>query len=1236
MMQNFKRKDVLCRKKKIKIKITVFVFWAIIIGSALWYGRAFSYNDTITHPSLTGNVAKVYNANFEQKLTDQEINWLKLGSIQEDTPPRWLNHFYDSNTEQGLWGNFSSKQWAQDSWTQSLALGGNQTWQKAIEAYAKNDKKAAFVALGHVLHLLEDATVPAHTRLDAHPEGDPYESYAVDKIGKNINFNVTPITVKKLNEAFNILANYSSKYFLSEDTIKYESLQNEEVIIEKIGINKFIEYIKGVDDSGRNFHLVLIEGSYFNKNYITNDNSVHSDYFSLLAPKAISYGAGTIKLFFDEAEKRKKEEENKSWWQKLKEKASGWLESLTSSNLISGIGNVVLNETENDNDSAPSEAKPSEVPTSPSTSQGGPGGGADEPAGNSAAGNIGIGQYSLPSNTVVAQDKIIVKLPANTVMAQEKTGGDIIIKEITPDDADIPSAIVEEVNPSQLTLPKPSPTPSASPLVSLPGSGSAPTPSPSPDSGADTTAPETSITSAPAATVATTTAVFIFTSSESSSTFGCQLDGAATSSCSSPQEYNNLSEVNHNFKVSATDAAGNQDLTPAEHSWVVDLTAPQLSNIASTTSRTAASISWTASETGIFQIAYGTSTDYDLTSATTSASNLTLTVLLPNTEYHFKILAQDSLANATTTGDNIFTTTAQAENVIISEIKIGNVGEADDEWIELYNPTNADIDLESLPLKLHIRNSVGTDNNKIINFTRSVIPAKGFFLLASATNYTGGVPADATYSTSGIKLVSNGGIYISMSAASSTNVIDQVGWGSQPFDGYENTAFTDNPSSVQSLERKANATSSKELLVNGVHQWLGNGYDSDNNSQDFVLQTSPNPQNSLMLTEPLTSLPNLMTASAWPTWQKDLARTGQTSAVSLATSTMVTKWATSTVATKEFNSRPVLDSSGNIYIGRADGLAKYSSDGNLIWLYSPSTNVVEKAVYTPPLIASDGTIYFRGAWGLYAVNQDGQLRWKYALSGTGGNYAALAILSDGTIITQSAEEIMAINQDATLKWIFDPGRAMSSSNSIGAFVIDPADNIYVTVDNYIYALDKNKTKLWEKSYGTGYTSLALGADNLLYVSTATSTSPKGGLYALEAGSGIVKWADAQWIGFNNKAYLPPVIDSANKIYTLMFFTDNTRNLRLYSATSSAVNIPDWVTENSAINSVNLAAPILTSDGKIYLANQNFLKVFDAASGELDGFFNSGDNSFYLYFGAVGSDGVIYAASNLSLYAIDDN
>ncbi|MEK7067724.1 MAG: lamin tail domain-containing protein, partial [Patescibacteria group bacterium] len=480
---------------------------------------------------------------------------------------------------------------------------------------------------------------------------------------------------------------------------------------------------------------------------------------------------------------------------------------------------------------------------------------------------------------------IVVKLPPNTVMAQEKMGGNIV-EEITPDDVDIPPTIIEEINPLQLILPKPSPTPS--PLVFIPGVGSAPSPSPSPSPSpdADITAPQTTITSTSTASVATTTMSFIFTSSESGSTFECDIDNA-TSTCVSPKEYTNLSEGSHVFKISAIDAAGNQDATPAERSWSISLSAPSLSNISSAPTRNSVVISWNSNKAGIFQVEYGTSTSYGFLSATTSASTLTLSSLAPATAYHYRLLAEDDLSNATTTSDYNFETSGLAENVVISEIKIGNVGEADDEWIELYNPTNADIDLKSLPLKLHIRNSVGTDNSKIINFTRSVIPAKGFFLLASATNYTGGVPADATYSTSGIKLVSSGGIYISMSAASSTNVIDQVGWGSQPFDGYENTAFTDNPSTIQSLERKAFSNSTSSAMVNGIHQWLGNGYDSDNNSQDFVLQGTPNPQNSLMLSEPRSSLPNLMTASSWPTWQKDLVRTGQTSAVSLATSTMV-------------------------------------------------------------------------------------------------------------------------------------------------------------------------------------------------------------------------------------------------------------------------------------------------------------------------------------------------------------
>jgi len=48
-----------------------------------------------------------------------------------------------------------------------------------------------------------------------------------------------------------------------------------------------------------------------------------------------------------------------------------------------------------------------------------------------------------------------------------------------------------------------------------------------------------------------------------------------------------------------------------------------------------------------------------------------------------------------------------------------------------------------------------------------------------------------------------------------------------------------------------------------------------------------------------------------------------------------------------------------------------------------------------------------------------------------------------------------------------------------------------------------------------------------------------------------------------------------------------------------------------------------------------LKIFDAASGGLDGSFDTGDNNFYSFFGAAGPDGRIYSVSNSVLYAIDD-
>jgi hypothetical protein len=89
----------------------------------------------------------------------------------------------------------------------------------------------------------------------------------------------------------------------------------------------------------------------------------------------------------------------------------------------------------------------------------------------------------------------------------------------------------------------------------------------------DTTAPQTTITAAPAATTSSTSASFSFAASESGSTFECSLDGAAFAACSSPRDYAGLAVGTHQFSARARDAAGNADASPATHTWTIS--APQ-------------------------------------------------------------------------------------------------------------------------------------------------------------------------------------------------------------------------------------------------------------------------------------------------------------------------------------------------------------------------------------------------------------------------------------------------------------------------------------------------------------------------------------------------------------------------------------------------------------------------------------------------------------------------------------
>ena len=82
-----------------------------------------------------------------------------------------------------------------------------------------------------------------------------------------------------------------------------------------------------------------------------------------------------------------------------------------------------------------------------------------------------------------------------------------------------------------------------------------------------------------------------------------------------------------------------------------------------------------------------------------------------------------------------------ANHVVISEIQIDSIdgtGGAEDDWIELYNPTNGDIDLAANHYRLERRTTAGGTTDVFMEIGDlahgsypggTIIPAHGFYLI---------------------------------------------------------------------------------------------------------------------------------------------------------------------------------------------------------------------------------------------------------------------------------------------------------------------------------------------------------------------------------------------------------------------------------------------------------------------------------------------------------------------------
>src|SRR3990167_7087069 len=288
-------------------------YFTILLGGMLFFGIPLflmAYSDETTHPALTDEIVDHFNRFYpERALSASQKELVKLGSRKEDEETRWLQHFYDPIYNRGLmtlgkeWEN--SKSWSQNTLAQASEDGvwkdstygsifslfssdSDFSWERAIYEYAWGDKNRAMLALGHVLHLLEDASVPDHTRNDPHPHiaelfsisnASPYEVWTKKFTPDNLalRINESPITLGSLN------------------------------------------------------------------GYFDNNDSVLTDYWSRLSKQAVLHGAGAVKLFFDEVEKEKATKtlynKNRSWLAKTAEKVVDGVKS-ASGKAVDGIKNI--------------------------------------------------------------------------------------------------------------------------------------------------------------------------------------------------------------------------------------------------------------------------------------------------------------------------------------------------------------------------------------------------------------------------------------------------------------------------------------------------------------------------------------------------------------------------------------------------------------------------------------------------------------------------------------------------------------------------------------------------------------------------------------------------------------------------------------------------------------------------------------------------------------------------------
>ncbi|MGB9848002.1 MAG: lamin tail domain-containing protein [Minisyncoccia bacterium] len=831
--------------------------------------KLLAYDNLTTHPALTSEIVKFYN-NFAQfRINEQEKQWLIEGSIKEDDPlARTLNHFYDPIYQRGLSGEINAgaltpfltilkpliltaKDWAQNSYAQATFLGeayrnaalnpvaqltksavdilAVHTWEKAVYNYILGNKKEAFIDLGHVLHLLEDMAVPAHTRNDHHLTGDGYEKYAAQFTPENIDVasqlkNKKPLVFNNLNDYFNDLAFYTNTHFYSQDTIGVQSgYKQPEWNYLEVEKKEIYWYSINEDDMGKYFLVKKAgAGSVFlalSQNITIDDPLIYSDYWSHLSKKAVLSGAGVLNLFFQEVEKYKNDQNFLSRMRKT-------LIATTIENIKRALG---LMDEEKKQEVA-IESTPSALPLAINQSQ------------------------------TIEQSHEVSILPSATPLLE--LSQEIIFSpspSLTPTLSPSPTpSSTPFLTPSPLPSFSPTPSTNLTPLIT-------PTPSSTPEiyySGSTSSTPAPTPTPTPIVYCATSTTII----SDNPKVIINEIAWMGTSHSSADEwiELKNISTETINLKNwQLLDQDGQikiifpeKILAPNEPLLLERTNDEAVPNIAADLIFTG-SINDTNESLKLFDsncnLIDEAKTDEngnwpagDKITKRSMERGDDLNWHTYSGEENNGILGTPKSENSPvvlTLPDT--TPNPQKPKILISEILYDAKGtDVGKEFIELYNPNDIDINLIDWSLQLAKDNSTTTTSLlKIGKNDLNIIKAHGFLLIGfnsyDALNYNN-VQADIlrlSYSLPNPTLDNSYHIFL---IDNEKNIIDEI--------SYSKNSCPEG----SSLERKAEEDSTVESMTIGMDQFMGNGYDSDSMT-DFIVR-DPQPQNSLSLPEPRQAL----------------------------------------------------------------------------------------------------------------------------------------------------------------------------------------------------------------------------------------------------------------------------------------------------------------------------------------------------------------------------------------------